>query len=369
MCFLWALASGLYYRRNGVPRRHPSRMITYQNVFHELENTLVLRGISWPLPVHEIQRVERQNPSSSFNVYTLQYDSEGNTWKFVGPLYFSGKKKEHHFNLLLHSTQGRSHYVWIKNFSRLVSPQHSRHHGRIFACERCLNVFRSAQQLEVHERDCESVGSAARLTLPLHNSMYFRNHERQQRCPIAIYVDFECFTRPVSSCRPTSDEPFLEGYQLHEPFSVGFQIVCDYDVERSRYVKYRGPEAALKLVEVLKSVAQDYEYCLEHPVPLIMAEGDEVSFQNADHCHICKHPFRTSSVRVRDHNHFTGRFRGAAHQLCNVNYSAPKHIPVFFHNGSGYGWHFLLQAWADGASTRLKVLPQIMSVSSACSKK
>ena len=37
---------------------------------------------------------------------------------------------------------------------------------------------------------------------------------------------------------------------------------------------------------------------------------------------------------VSDHRHVTGKYRGAAHNICNINYKAPKEILVVFHNGS-----------------------------------
>ena len=37
--------------------------------------------------------------------------------------------------------------------------------------------------------------------------------------------------------------------------------------------------------------------------------------------------------KVRDHCHYTGKFRGAAHSICNLNYKVPQEIPVKIHNG------------------------------------
>jgi len=47
--------------------------------------------------------------------------------------------------------------------------------------------------------------------------------------------------------------------------------------------------------------------------------------------------------RVRDYCHFTGRFRGAAHSKCNMDYKVNKFIPVFFHNFSKYDCHLFIQ--------------------------
>ena len=56
-------------------------------------------------------------------------------------------------------------------------------------------------------------------------------------------------------------------------------------------------------------------------------------------CHICK--------RIRDHCHYTGKYRGAAHNICNFRYKIPKEIPVVFHNGSTYDYHLIIKELAE----------------------
>ena len=47
--------------------------------------------------------------------------------------------------------------------------------------------------------------------------------------------------------------------------------------------------------------------------------------------------------KVRDHCHHTGKYRGSAHSKYNLNYKIVKEIPVLFHNGSVYGYHFTIK--------------------------
>ena len=39
--------------------------------------------------------------------------------------------------------------------------------------------------------------------------------------------------------------------------------------------------------------------------------------------------------KVGDHCHYTGKYRGAVHSICNMKYSVPKKNPTVFH----YGWN------------------------------
>ena len=60
-------------------------------------------------------------------------------------------------------------------------------------------------------------------------------------------------------------------------------------------------------------------------------------------CNICKEKSDAMSEKVRDHCHITGKYRGAAHDICNLNFQITNKIPVIFHNLRGYDSHFIIQ--------------------------
>ena len=51
--------------------------------------------------------------------------------------------------------------------------------------------------------------------------------------------------------------------------------------------------------------------------------------------------------KVRDHCHYTGKFRGAAHSIWNLRYKVSTEIPVVIHNGSTYDYHFMIKQLAE----------------------
>ena len=71
-------------------------------------------------------------------------------------------------------------------------------------------------------------------------------------------------------------------------------------------------------------------------IPLTKEEEDDYNKENI--CYICKKEFNNDKVR----DHFTGKYRGAAHNTCNLRYKIPKNIPVIFHNGSTYDYRFII---------------------------
>ena len=78
-------------------------------------------------------------------------------------------------------------------------------------------------------------------------------------------------------------------------------------------------------------------------IPLTNEEKE--SYENQEICHICKKEFNNDN-KVRDHCHYTGKYRGAAHNKCNLRYKVPKEIPAVFHNGSTYDYHFIIKQLA-----------------------
>ena len=66
-------------------------------------------------------------------------------------------------------------------------------------------------------------------------------------------------------------------------------------------------------------------------------------------CYICKKEFNNNDkkiYKVRDHCQYTGKYRGAAHNICNLRYKVPKESPIVFHNGSTYDYHFIIKELA-----------------------
>ena len=77
-----------------------------------------------------------------------------------------------------------------------------------------------------------------------------------------------------------------------------------------------------------------------------LTKKEEENYNNQKVCYICKKEFDKSDKKhhkVRDHCHYTGKYRGAAHNICNLRYKIPKEIPIVFHNDSTYDYHFIIK--------------------------
>ena len=83
-----------------------------------------------------------------------------------------------------------------------------------------------------------------------------------------------------------------------------------------------------------------------------LTDEEKESYENQQLCHICEKEFCTDKdnkkeyklmKKVRDHCHYTGKYRGAAHSICNLRYKVVKEITVVFHNGSAYDYRFIIK--------------------------
>ena len=75
----------------------------------------------------------------------------------------------------------------------------------------------------------------------------------------------------------------------------------------------------------------------------LLTNKQRARYKRASKCHICYKPFNDKDPKVRDHCHYTGKYRGPTHRNCNLRYRISSYIPVIFHNLSGYDAHLFIK--------------------------
>ncbi|GFY78922.1 uncharacterized protein TNIN_96281 [Trichonephila inaurata madagascariensis] len=70
----------------------------------------------------------------------------------------------------------------------------------------------------------------------------------------------------------------------------------------------------------------------------------------------CENPLNGDAVR--DHDHLSGAYRGAAHNSCNLNFKLANYIPVVIHNLRNYDGHFLIQGIGKFKEKRIQCIPE-----------
>ena len=153
----------------------------------EASQVLNWEGLKFPVNLSDINKFENHNSSISVNLFCYE--------KLVYPL----RIRKHNYkrgtlNLLLISTDTKQHYCWIKDISKLLSLQTSKHGHVRHVCFTCLNNFNSQKSLASHHEYCKSY-EAIKIELPENGSkISFKNHNSSMRVPFIVYADFESFT-------------------------------------------------------------------------------------------------------------------------------------------------------------------------------
>lgn len=355
MCFKWAILSALY-----PVSRNPQRVQHYW----KYEKTLNFNGIDFPVRLNQIDKFTSQNDEISINVYYFDEEDER-----VYPLRVSTDIKKHHIHLLLtfghirirsytgttankiksllEDEQTQLHYCWIKNLSRLVSSQLSKHDHEKHICDRCLNFFDTNEKLIRHLKNCTS---EYQIEMPDEDAKWleFKHHDYQLKAPFIIYADTEAFLKQLDENekkRVFNEECKTTAYQEHHMYSVGYYFKCEFDNSKSFYASSGNRHDCIEwFIQELQTISQYAANMLATNKPMQLTIDEERLCKDPNvKCSICDRPFEENETRARDHCHFTGKFRGITHPSCNLNYKETRNIPIVMHNLSGYDAHLLIK--------------------------
>ena len=261
-------------------------------------------------------------------------------------LYISAEKFRDCMDLLLMFDENKSHYVYIKDFNRLMFNK-TKNKNKKYFCRCCLQCFSSEKVLTEHKENCLVINGKQNIKLGK-GSISFKNYSKQLPAPFKIYADFECILHPTSSKRVKSSDKnglYTEKYQDHIPCSFAYKVVCVDNKFSKNVVMYKGKSAAYKFIE---AILGEYDYCREviekhFNKNLVMSVDKEERFQLANSCWIYNKLFDVGDEKVRDHCHVTGKYRGAAHFSCNANCKLSKKVPLIFRNLKGYDSHLIIK--------------------------
>ena len=336
-CFLWCVLRALNPKDKNAER--------IDKDLKSKENTLNMSGITYPVNIKEdIKRFEKQNPDISISV--LGYSKDEKIYPLRRSKYAMKNKRKHNIVLLLIKDGDNSHYCYVKNESALLASQVNSHKGKLYFCLNCLNGFDTPEKLDNHNEYCGEEESVKINMPPPETYLKFKNYLYSERAPFAIYADFESLLKPLETCKPDPNKSYTHKYNKHEPVSFVYYIKSfNESVYKSKLRSYvKENEEDPDTIDVfINWLEEDVKIISElgNEKMVITAEEQE-QFNQASNCWICEKLLNLDD-RVRDHCHFTGRYRGAACNRCNLKYRKPNNISVFFHNLAGYDSHLFIK--------------------------
>ena len=345
-CFEYSVLAALHHHE--IDKHNASQPYVYKKYLGR-----TLKGCKEPMRIDDIPKFEKLN-NIPIAIYRINKNS-GNT---VYPLYMTKRRDKNPINLLLIEGEKFHHFAWIKSFNRLLkSPKEK--NVKLF-CPFCCYGFRKdsngEKNLAEHKIHCGVYGAQRTKLLPEgKNFIEFNDFEKMQELPYVIYADFETINKKIDgnknvdedniSCDPVNGGTELKTNHIVSGFT--FHTVSPYFPPRT--VTYRNSDAGKVFLEMIheekKRILKEWEDsgCKK----IEMNSKEEYHFKRASQCFICKKDFVKNptkiETKVRDHNHFTGKYRGAAHSKCNISMRSVKKIPVFFHNLGGYDSHIIFK--------------------------
>jgi len=396
-CFKWAILSAIHPVDG---KDHPDRVTKYV----KYENELEFGDIEFPVDVDRVSKFEKLNPKFSVNVFLLDKDE---IVPLRASVRFG---REHVIDLLLLREGDKSHYVWVKSLSGFLRGKYSKHHGAHLYCRRCLCfVTHDKARLAEHVVHCQGISKdPQRVQMPedvggkyKDGKIKFSNHHHSMKAPFVIYADFEAYncdaksydvemnTNTLTNHVPNSFSYVivgLDGRPIKEPYL--FRAESDTDDIARMFVN--------RMVAERDEIVDRY---FRNPVEMRLSSDEQTDFEESVRCYVCETGFadiktrcvdmcgsyagaicstcprtglhtmtklsstyleekfrketncaecdrRFADIKVRDHCHVTGKYRGAACGPCNLKMRVTENtrIPVVLHNLKGYDSHFIMQA-------------------------
>ena len=232
----------------------------------------------------------------------------------------------------------------MKALSKLINGISSSNHGDFYFYG-CFHSFRTQATLENHFELCEyNDFCSLEVSKEGKNVIRYKPGSRSLKINSVIYADFKCIIMPYSGC--DKENVTTKKLDKHVPCGYSINVVNNHNKEAIQTV-YKGEGAVSTFCKDVRKTAQGI-LNTEVKSMQTLSKEEQKAYDNAKYCHACKKMWgkHKNHKKVRDHDDYTGKLRGAAHSICNLRYSSQIDIPVFFHNGRNYEFNLLIEELA-----------------------
>ena len=298
-----------------------------------------------------MEKFESNNTSITLNILYVPHNTEKICHAYKSKYKLTRKNQV----ILLMITDGKKwHYLAVKSLSKLLNRITSDHNGD-FYCLNCFRAYTTKNKLETHKKVCENHDYCC-IEMPNEDNKILKyNHgEKSMKAPFIIYADLESLLEKMETSYNNPEKSSTTKINKHTPSGYLLFTHCSFNKAKNKLDYYRGEDCMKKFCKDLrKHATKIISYDKKEMIPLTKKEEKKHNKQEV--CYICRKEFNKDDsdkkyLKVRDHCHYTGKYRDAAHDICNLRYQntkIPKEISVVFHNDSMYDYHFIIKNLAE----------------------
>ena len=354
-CFFWSILASLYPCNNN----HPNRVSNFRQNFNELN----IQGFDFTngFKSSDIHKFNELN-NLSVNIFELNFYQDQNQWKHkLLPIEISKNISDRVIDLAIY----KNHYVLIKKLDVFLGD-----HNKKFICRRCLCSYTSENMLLKHKPKCEN-NDISSIKTSNESHLHWKKHFHKNPLYFRIYADFEADNEKDNSIKGNK----TTNINKQNPVLNGYHIVSELeDVLKSEY--YKSPlgynNVDWFIDEVIKLENKMAFYFKNTKKDIVMTQEDEEDYKNNNNCRFCEKTIEYD--KVKDHCHLTGKYRGSAHNTCNINVTQKQSnfVPFRFHNFSNYHCHMFFKKLVDKKNDKVKfdIIPktneEYISVTYSC---
>ena len=337
LCFLYSILAKL--KENVVPG-HRHRVQHYLPYLKDLKYD----EKDMPMKFCNIPKFERANPGLAINVLSyfeddINFDKNDDVafkHPFLSIIHRTKVEGVDPIYLLLLEDKTTFHYVYVSNLQKLMNCHKNDvcvERIQSIWCKNCLNGFRLQTAFDKHQILCKNnqLGTTMYL-MPTETQLEFTDWSKTINPPFVIYADFESVLVP--------DEVH---HQKHLPIAAGMLLLNNFTGNRT-YYQFIGPDCIydflVQVKEILTGIVIPY-FANEgrtKMLPLSWLENQE--YRAATICYLCQ---KNINKKVKDHDHFSGKYLGPACNKCNLARRLKTVLHIVFHNLRGYDLHHILK--------------------------